>query len=108
MMLAAIRLKGTLKVRDDIRDTMQILGMKKKLSMSILPNNPTTAGMLRKSQDFIAWGELSQELGEQFKGKRVVSLKPPKGGFRSLKQMYPKGDLGYRGEKINELIKRMI
>ncbi len=107
-MLAAIRLKGTLKVKDDIRDTMQILGMKKKLSMYILPNNPTTMGMLRKSQDFIAWGELSPELEEQFKGKKIVPLKPPKGGFKSLKQMYPKGDLGYRGDTINQLIKRMI
>ena len=107
-MLAAIRLKGTLKVKDDIRDTMQILGLKRKLSMCILPQNPTTVGMLRKSQDFIAWGELSEEIEKQFGNKKVVSLKPPKGGFKSLKQMYPKGDLGYRGQTINELIKRMI
>lgn len=35
-------------------------------------------------------------------------LRPPKRGYKSIKEHWPKGDLGYRGEKINELLKRMI
>ena len=35
-------------------------------------------------------------------------LSPPSKGFKSVKIPYPKGDLGYRGKKINELLKRMI
>lgn len=35
-------------------------------------------------------------------------LSPPSKGFKSIKIHYPKGDLGYRGKKINELLKRMI
>mgnify|MGYP001626268632 CR=1 FL=1 len=38
--------------------------------------------------------------------KRVFRLRPTK--LKSKKLHFPKGDLGYRGEKINELIKRMI
>ncbi len=38
----------------------------------------------------------------------VFRLHPPSGGFKSIKQHYPKGDLGYRGEAINELLLRMI
>jgi len=41
--------------------------------------------------------------------KPVFRLHPPKGGFHgSIKKPYPKGELGYRGEDINKLIKKMI
>jgi len=38
----------------------------------------------------------------------VFKLTPPSKGFKSTKHHWPKGDLGDRGEDINELIKRMI
>jgi large subunit ribosomal protein L30 len=40
--------------------------------------------------------------------KSVFRLTPPSKGFKSVKDAYPKGDLGYRKEEINELIERMI
>lgn len=40
--------------------------------------------------------------------KPVFRLTPPAHGFKAVKQHWPKGDLGDRGEKINELIKNMI
>ena len=40
--------------------------------------------------------------------KVVFRLTPPSKGFKSLMEGYPKGDLGYRGKKIKELIERMI
>jgi len=41
--------------------------------------------------------------------KSVFRLTPPSKGFKhSIKQQYPKGELGYRGEKINDLLERMI
>ena len=42
------------------------------------------------------------------KGKGKKGLKSPKGGFRSKKLKYPKGDLGYCGDKINDMVKRMV
>lgn len=38
----------------------------------------------------------------------VLRLTPPSKGFKSIKEQYPKGDLGYRGKEINELLERMI
>lgn len=35
-------------------------------------------------------------------------LTPPSKGFKSTKEHYPKGDLGYRGSAINSLLERMI
>lgn len=41
--------------------------------------------------------------------KPVLRLHPPKGGFhRHVRKPYPAGDLGYRGEGINLLLKKMI
>ena len=41
--------------------------------------------------------------------KPVFRLTPPSKGFKhSVKQHYPRGELGYRADKINDLLKRMI
>ncbi|MCX8200408.1 MAG: 50S ribosomal protein L30 [Candidatus Micrarchaeota archaeon] len=40
--------------------------------------------------------------------KKVLRLKPPKGGYKFTKLPYPRGALGYRGEKINDLLRRMM
>ena len=40
--------------------------------------------------------------------KPVFRLHPPKKGYRHIKKPYPKGALGYRGDKINELLNRMV
>lgn len=40
--------------------------------------------------------------------KPVIRLSPPKKGYKPIKHAYPRGALGYRGEKINDLIERMI
>ncbi|MCE4623977.1 MAG: 50S ribosomal protein L30 [Caldisphaeraceae archaeon] len=41
--------------------------------------------------------------------KPYFRLHPPSGGFDlSIKKVYPQGELGYRGESINELVLRMI
>lgn len=40
--------------------------------------------------------------------KLFFRLTPPSKGFKSVKKHYPKGDLGYRGKEINELLERMM
>ena len=49
-----------------------------------------------------------KELGDE--AKPVFRLNPPVGGFHgsTKKHFTVKGELGYRGKEINELIKRMI
>lgn len=48
-------------------------------------------------------------LGKKSTMKAVFRLSPPSKGFKhSIKSHFPKGELGYRGEKINELLERMI
>lgn len=107
-MMAVIRLRGSIGKKKPILDTMKILNIERKNTLAIVPNTPVYLGMLKKVRSFVTYGELSKELQAKFAGKKVIHLKPPKKGFKSLKLDYPKGDLGYRGEAINDLIKRMM
>lgn len=40
--------------------------------------------------------------------KLVFRMSPPRKGYGGIKTAYPKGALGYRGEKINALLERMM
>lgn len=40
--------------------------------------------------------------------KPIFRLNPPRHGFKAIRLPYPKGDLGDRKEKINDLLERMI
>lgn len=50
----------------------------------------------------------SIEAGEKTEIKPVFRLSPPSKGWEPLKDRYPKGALGPRGEEINLLLRRMI
>jgi large subunit ribosomal protein L30 len=45
---------------------------------------------------------------KDLKPKLVFRLNPPKHGYKTIRLPFPKGDLGNRGERINELLERMI
>jgi large subunit ribosomal protein L30 len=40
--------------------------------------------------------------------KPVFRLNPPSKGYKSIRSVWPDGDLGYRGVEINNLLRRMI
>lgn len=40
--------------------------------------------------------------------KNVFRLNPPSKGYKPVRRLFPKGAVGNRGEKINDLLKRMI
>ncbi len=141
-MLAAIRVRGSVKADARVEDTMRMLRLTRANHCTLLHDNPTSIGMLRKAGGWLTWGHIDQDTLEKLiarKGrvegdrkldrkealdiakkigksqsldgiaiKRVFRLSPPSRGYKSVKLPYPRGALGDRGEKINELIKRMI
>ncbi len=107
MTLAAVLLRGHIKMNKQHRDTLKMLGLKKINTVVLLPENQIFKGMLKKVEGFVAWGEMSKELEHQLSSAKRHHVKPPKKGFKSLKKHYPKGNLGYNGSEINNLIKRM-
>lgn len=74
----------------------------KKPLKSNLPKGFSTVQALAES---VFDGTVSlQKLGV----KKIFRLSPARKGFGSIKAPFPKGALGYRGEKINELISKML
>ncbi|MFA4819738.1 MAG: uL30 family ribosomal protein [Candidatus Aenigmatarchaeota archaeon] len=105
-MIAIVRIRGEAGTRRDIIDTFKMLGLKKIYSARLIEKTPSNIGMVRKVANFAAWGEASEEIEKILEKPR--GLKPPKGGLKSKKYYYPRGNLGYCGDKINDLIKKMI
>lgn len=117
-MIAVIRIKGKVKIRKEIEETLKRLGLKKKYSCVILENPKSEeSGMIEKVKNFVAFGEINQETfkklveaREKFsKSKKYFRLHPPRGGIESKKNFGTgKGVLGDNKNKINDLIERML
>lgn len=133
-LLAVIRVRGWAGVRHDIKETLKRLNLNRINNLALVYGTKPNMGMVRKCNDFITYGEISEEtlqrlaerkelkakkeeLGEIFSGKRrpqevirmPIRMHPPRRGYEGIKSSYGnKGSLGYRGEKINELLKRMM
>ncbi len=115
--IAVILLRGTIKANGKVKETLKLLNLQKKNSCVILDDNPVNMGMVKKCKDYVTYGEISTETLEELKKKRGkekqkhYALHPPIGGFerKGTKKSYSeKGSLGDRGEKINDLIKKMM
>jgi large subunit ribosomal protein L30 len=119
--VAIIRLRGTNDIKVEIESTLKMLRLHKKHTCSVYPKTPVIMGMLEKCKDYVTYGEIDDETynllvekrGMKKEGKLVnyFHLQPPRGGFErgGIKKPFTlKGALGYRREKINALIKKMI
>lgn len=151
--LAIIRLRSDIKAKQDVKDTLKLMGLTRVNHGIIVDKTDSNMGMIKKAKDYITWGEVradvlgrllakrgrlsgdkrvteesvkaaskfqtTAELAEAVESgaaslgdagvKKVFRLHPPRGGFRSTKRpVKDMGDLGYRGEAINELIIRMM
>ncbi|MCX8181569.1 MAG: 50S ribosomal protein L30 [Candidatus Methanomethyliaceae archaeon] len=147
----AIRIRGITGVPPEMLDVLNRLNIPKKHSASLIPDNPSMVGMLKKVSDYITWGEISrdslvallkkrgrlegnkrlteeslkkigfnsfEELADKILTngkvppliKKTFRLTPPSGGFKGpiTKHVNEGGELGYRGEAINQLLSRMI
>ncbi|MCP3681155.1 MAG: 50S ribosomal protein L30 [bacterium] len=115
--IAVIRIRGLEGVNKYIESTLEMLRLKRKHNCVIVPATPEKMGMLSKAKDYITWGEVSDETVKLLVSKskkkdaKVFKLNPPRGGFerKGIKKPFSIGGvLGYRADKINELIKRMV
>ncbi len=150
----AVRIRGVSDISQEVKDTLSMLRLTRNCHATLVDDRPAYNGMLRKSKDYLTWGEVSQEnialllkkrgrvvgdkkLTDEYakelgyksldslaeaifkvevecsslpKVKPVFRLRPPKKGFKGkIKRSYSAGgELGYRGDAINDLLKRMV
>lgn len=123
--IAVIRIKGLTKTSKEKQDSLNMLRLYRRNYCVVIDKNPSVLGMIKKIGSYITWGEINGETlkelvakrGEKTKkqGKELAKpffrLSPPKGGFerKGIKTPFSIGGAaGYRGEKINDLIRRML
>ncbi len=139
--IAAILVRGLIGIKKPIKDTLILLKLTHKNNCIVLDNNSINLGMLKKTKDYLTWGEISEETfqelvekrGQPYQGpetdskgiikykkfftynnkkyKKYFRLNPPRKGFgrKGIKIPFNVGGaLGYRREKINDLLKRML
>lgn len=76
-------------------------------------NKPLTDNDLKENSKFNSFEELSQAIVEgkvsfdDLDLKPVLRLHPPRGGLKNIKWHFRKGELGYQGDEINNLLHKM-
>lgn len=113
-----IRIRGTVNISKKIKSGLESLNLTKIHHCIVVPKNKNYEGMIGRVKDYVTWGEISKatldklkKAREKKKEQKVYRLSPPKKGFerKGIKKDFKKGGaLGYRGEKINDLLERMI
>lgn len=154
-MFAIVRLRGNVNLSPEIRYTFELLRLHRVNHCVVAEENEYSRGMIRKVKDYVAWGEISEEMLETMLRNRgrvqggnklsediirektsvttfkelaealrsgeitikelaaqgikpVFRLHPPRKGHRGLKRSFKEGgELGYHGDKINELLLKM-
>ena len=129
--MAVVLVRGMVKVVRPVKETLAMLNLHRKNHCVIIDNTPAYNGMLIRVKDYITWGEIDdatfaelvQKRGQLLEGrgkalevngkkyKRYFALNPPRKGFgrKGIKRAFGIGGaLGYRGEKMNDLVKRML
>ena len=61
MAYAVVRVRGQPDVNKDIQYTMGLLGLTRVNHCVVVPENPSTKGMLQMAKDYCTWGEIDQE-----------------------------------------------
>jgi ribosomal protein L30/L7E len=92
--VAAILIRGMQGMRQEVRDTLKMLNLNTKHAVAVFDDNKQQMGMLKKVENYITFGEVSEEtikLIESQKGKdKTARLHPPRGGFerKGIKQPF--------------------
>jgi len=114
-MIAVVRVRGPVGVRHDVKKTLDLLCLRKSNSCVLLEDTPVNRKRLEKVKDYVTFGSVSDDalkaLQERLKGAKSTGLNPPRKGFGRKGVKIPfrlGGALGDRGEKMNDLILRMV
>lgn len=73
MKLIIVRITGKIDLAPAVVRTFELLKLKKKFSCIVLDDTPESLGMLKRLQDYVAFGKLEEETLKQLLTKRAKS-----------------------------------
>ncbi|MBI2548914.1 uL30 family ribosomal protein [Candidatus Woesearchaeota archaeon] len=122
--VAVIRIRSLMGAQQVVKDTIAMLHLHRSHYCSVYPKTKAIVGMINRVKDYVTYGEITEETFQLLKEKRsevdprdknaikpFFRLHPPRGGFerKGIKTPFTLGGaLGYRREKINDLIRAMV
>jgi len=62
MVFAAVRIRGIVNVKPDIKRTLQLFRLTRSNHCVLLEENASIKGMLQIAKDYITWGEIDREV----------------------------------------------
>ncbi|MBI2666298.1 uL30 family ribosomal protein [Candidatus Woesearchaeota archaeon] len=68
--LAVVQVRGTVKARRPIIDTLRMLNLGRQNQCVILSATASNKGMLMKVKDYVTWGEVTPEMHKEVIAKR--------------------------------------
>ncbi len=116
-LIAVVRVRSGPRSSEAVQDTLRMLGVPVVNSCTVVNDTPTFKGMIAKAPGILTWGIVDDEflamLRKHSKDEKATSfrLQPPKRGYgrKGVKVPFIRGGaLGDRGDKIKDLITRMV
>ncbi len=114
-LVGVVLVRGLVGIRVDIKKALATLKLGRKHACTLHTDSVALRGQLRKAKDYVAYGTITAATRKTLEEKRgagpVWHLHPPRGGWErkgTKKSFQEGGALGNRGERMNELIARML
>jgi len=100
MVFAAVRVRGIVNVKPDIKRTLQLFRLTRVNHCVLLEENASTKGMLQIAKDYITWGEIDKAILLELIGSRGKLE-----GDKELTEDYIKSATSYTNlEKLSQAI----
>ena len=74
-MIAVVRISGLVEIRKDFAETLNRLLLKKKYNCIVMQEKPELLGMLKKTENFVAYGSIDKEMLVKLIEKRGKLIK---------------------------------
>ena len=97
--IAVVRIRGQVSTDIEVLDTLRMLRLYRKNYCAIVAQNPVSLGMIMKVKDYVAWGEVDDELAARANKSKFIKL----GGIGSFALNQKKGG-HISSEKISKII----
>lgn len=90
MTFAVVRVRGKVNLRGEIRDTLRYLRLHRANHCVLVPQDPSTAGMLQRAKDYVTWGEVDPTIAAQLllRRARLVGDKPINDAYLKSKSKF--------------------
>ena len=100
MTYAAIRVRGTVNIKPDIKKTLKLLNLTRANHCVILEENKVYKGMIQVAKDYVTWGELEKDILTDLISKRGRIQ-----GDKALTDKYLKSSTSYSTiDKLSDAI----